>query len=283
MSNERIMIVEDESIVAMGIKHKLEELGYNVVGVVATGEKAVETALKIEPDLILMDIVLKGDMDGIDAAQKIHNQLDIPIIYITAYSDEEVLKRARITEPYGYILKPFKKSEVNANIQMAIYKHACDNKKSEIIRKRVLADFYDFILTAMPTSSTSTDIEIRQLLLKVFAERLDEDLYPKFVEELKPDEIEDADTLFIAYMEWISDIFNDFGIKTIFTPKGDRFYMEFLNCPWLEDAKTKPVFCLNCQAMMNQSYNWTGLSGGMERRSTLADGSPSCMFQFKKL
>jgi len=283
MSNERIMIVEDESIVAMGIKHKLEELGYNVIGVVATGEKAVETALKIEPDLILMDIVLKGDMDGIDAAQKIHNQLDIPIIYITAYSDEEVLKRARITEPYGYILKPFKKSEVNANIQMAIYKHACDNKKSEIIRKRVLADFYDFILTAMPTSSTSTDIEIRQLLLKVFAERLDEDLYPKFVEELKPDEIEDADTLFIAYMEWISDIFNDFGIKTIFTPKGDRFYMEFLNCPWLEDAKTKPVFCLNCQAMMNQSYNWTGLSGGMERRSTLADGSPSCMFQFKKL
>ena len=283
MSKERIMIVEDESIVAMGIKHKLEELGYNVVGVVATGEKAVETALKIEPDLILMDIVLKGDMDGIDAAQKIHNQLDIPIIYITAYSDEEVLKRARITEPYGYILKPFKKSEVNANIQMAIYKHACDNKKSEIIRKRVLADFYDFILTAMPTSSTSTDIEMRQLLLKVFAERLDEDLYPKFVEELKPDEIEDADTLFIAYMEWISDIFNDFGIKTIFTPKGDRFYMEFLNCPWLEDAKTKPVFCLNCQAMMNQSYNWTGLSGGMERRSTLADGSPSCMFQFKKL
>ena len=283
MSNERIMIVEDESIVAMGIKHKLEELGYNVVGVVATGEKAVETALKIEPDLILMDIVLKGDMDGIDAAQKIHNRLDIPIIYITAYSDEEVLKRARITEPYGYILKPFKKSEVNANIQMAIYKHACDNKKSEIIRKRVLADFYDFILTAMPTSSTSSDIEMRQLLLKVFAERLDEDLYPKFVEELKPDEIEDADTLFIAYMEWISDIFNDFGIKTIFTPKGDRFYMEFLNCPWLEDAKTKPVFCLNCQAMMNQSYNWTGLSGGMERRSTLADGSPSCMFQFKKL
>jgi len=283
MSKERIMIVEDESIVAMGIKHKLEELGYNVIGVVATGEKAVETALKIEPDLILMDIVLKGDMDGIDAAQKIHNQLDIPIIYITAYSDEEVLKRARITEPYGYILKPFKKSEVNANIQMAIYKHACDNKKSEIIRKRVLADFYDFILTAMPTSSTSTDIEMRQLLLKVFAERLDEDLYPKFVEELKPDEIEDADTLFIAYMEWISDIFNDFGIKTIFTPKGDRFYMEFLNCPWLEDAKTKPVFCLNCQAMMNQSYNWTGLSGGMERRSTLADGSSSCMFQFKKL
>ena len=72
MGNERIMIVEDESIVAMGIKHKLEDLGYKVVGIVATGEKAVETALETKPDIILMDIVLKGDMDGIEAAQQIH-------------------------------------------------------------------------------------------------------------------------------------------------------------------------------------------------------------------
>ena len=282
MSNERIMIVEDESIVAMGMKYKLEDLGYRVVGIEATGEAAVETALKTEPDLILMDIVLKGDMDGIEAAQKIHNRLDTPIIYITAYSDEEVLRRARITEPYGYILKPFKKSEVNANIQMAIYKHESDKKKSEIIKKRVLADFYDFILTAMPTSSTGTDIEMRQLLLKVFAERLDEDLYPKFVEELCPDEIEDNETLFNEYMVWLSDVFRDFGIKTILTPKENRFYLEFLNCPWLEDAKSKPIFCLNCQAMMNSSFNWTGLNGGMEKRSSIADGSPSCRFQFKK-
>ena len=204
MGNERIMIVEDESIVAMGIKHKLEDLGYVVVGIEATGEGAVNTALKTKPDLILMDIVLKGDMDGIEAAQKIHCYLDTPIIYVTAYSDEEVLRRARITEPYGYILKPFKKSEVNANIQMAIYKHACDKKKSEIIKKRVLADFYDFILTAMPTSSTGTNIEMKQLLLKVFSERLDENMYPKFVEDLRPEEIEDNETLFIEYVKWIT-------------------------------------------------------------------------------
>ena len=129
MVNERIMIVEDESIVAMGVKHKLEDLGYKVVGIEATGEGAVETALKTKPDIILMDIVLKGDMDGIEAAQQIHTRLDTPIIYVSAYSDEEVLRRARITEPYGYILKPFKKSEVNANIQMAIYKHQSDKEK----------------------------------------------------------------------------------------------------------------------------------------------------------
>ncbi len=281
MVNERIMIVEDESIVAMGVKHKLEDLGYSVVGVEATGEGAVETALKTEPDLILMDIVLKGDMDGIEAAEKIHTRLDTPIIYVSAYSDEEVLRRARITEPYGYILKPFKKSEINANIQMAIYKHSSDKKKSEIIKKKVLADFYDFILTAMPTSTSGSDIEMRQLLLKVFSKRLDEDLYPKYVEELKPEEIEDIETLFKEYMEWVADVFADYGIKTELTPKENRFYLEFFNCPWLEDAKSKPIFCMNCQAMMDRSYNWTGLGGGMERKSTLADGSSSCRFQFR--
>jgi len=282
MGNERIMIVEDESIVAMGIKHKLEDLGYHVVGIVATGEGAVETALKTEPDLILMDIVLKGDMDGIEAAQQIHRRLDTPIIYITAYSDEEVLERARITEPYGYILKPFKKSEINANIQMAIYKHACDKKKSETIKKRVLADFYDFILTAMPTCSTDSDMEMRQLLLRVFAERLDDDLYPKFIEELDPESMDDTDELFEAYIGWLSDIFNDFGIKTIITPEDKRYYFEFLNCPWPEDAKKKPIFCLNCQAMINRSFSWTGLEGTIERRSAIIDGSDSCMFQIKR-
>jgi CheY-like chemotaxis protein len=229
-----------------------------------------------------MDIVLKGDMDGIEAAQMIHVHLDTPIIYITAYSDEEVLRRARITEPYGYILKPFKKSEVNANIQMAIYKHACDKKQSEIIKKRILADFYDFILTAMPTSSTGTNIEMKQLLLKIFSERLNEDMYPKFVEELRPEEIEDNETLFIEYLNWITDIFKDFGIKTILKPEEDKICLEFLNCPWLDDAKNKPIFCLNCQAMMNHSYNWTGLSGGMEKKSSITEGQPSCKFYFKR-
>jgi CheY-like chemotaxis protein len=266
----------------MGIKHKLEDLGYRIVGIEATGEGAVKTALKVEPDLILMDIVLKGNLDGIEATQMIHRHLDTPIIYITAYSDEEVLRRARITEPYGYILKPFKKSEVNANIQMAIYKHACDKKKSEIIKKKILADFYDFILTAMPTSSTGTTLEMKQLLLKVFSERLDEDMYPKFVEKLHPEEIEDNETLFIKYVKWITDIFKDFGINTVLKTEEDTICLEFLNCPWLNDAKTKPAFCLNCQAMMNHSYNWTGLSGGMEKKSCITEGQPSCTFYFKR-
>ena len=280
MASARIMIVEDESIVAMGIKSKLEDLGYTVVGINARGRDAVETAFKTKPDLILMDIVLKGDMDGIEAAEAIRAHLDVPIIYLTAYSDDEVLKRAQITEPYGFILKPFKKSEVNANIQMAIYKHESDKKKSESIKKKILADFYDFILTAMPTSSTSSESEMRELLLKIFEERLDEDLYPQFAEYFQSMEFEDDNALFEAYIRWISDIIREFGIKTGISQADNTFYLEFFNCPWAE-AKKKPMFCLNCNAMMNQSYNWTGLDGDMVSVSTIADGASRCMFQFK--
>jgi CheY-like chemotaxis protein len=106
MSRKRILIVEDESILAMLIKGKLQSLGYDIADWVDTGEDAIRKAKELVPDLILMDIVLKGKMDGIDASKQIHNFLDIPIIYLTAYSDDEVLKRARITEPYGYLIKP---------------------------------------------------------------------------------------------------------------------------------------------------------------------------------
>ena len=179
MSGEKILIVEDEIIVAMGVEQKLLDLGYNVVNIVDTGEDAVKCANQMKPDLILMDIVLKGKMDGIEAAQQIHDDLDIPIIYLTAYSDDDVLKRARITEPYGYMIKPFRKNEVKAYIEVALYKHKSEKKNSEDIRRKILADYYDFVLTALPKYATSQE-EIKVMLLNILAKRLEEDLKPSF-------------------------------------------------------------------------------------------------------
>lgn len=129
MSGEKILIVEDEVILAMSMKQELISLGYNVMNTVETGKKAVISANELKPDLILMDITLKGEIDGIEAAKKINETLDIPIIYMTAYSDEDILNRAIMTEPYAYILKPFNKEEVNANIKTVIYKHNSEKKK----------------------------------------------------------------------------------------------------------------------------------------------------------
>ncbi len=133
MSKINILVVEDESIVSKDIQHSLKKIGYNVVGAASTGEKAIELALSEKPDLILMDIMLKGSMNGIEAADIIKKEMSIPVIFLTAYADESTLAKAKITEPYGYILKPFKEIDIQTSVEMAIYKH---KKEQEIIKER---------------------------------------------------------------------------------------------------------------------------------------------------
>jgi two-component system, response regulator PdtaR len=129
MPETKILIVEDEKILAMGLKKKLEKIGFLVTDLASSGAEAIESVKKVQPDLVLMDIVLKGAMDGIETAEFIVNLHDIPIIYLTAYADDEMLARAEKTCPYGYILKPYKDSELKANIKMAIYKHNAQKEK----------------------------------------------------------------------------------------------------------------------------------------------------------
>lgn len=135
MSKINILVVEDENIVSKDIQHSLKKLGYNVVGSTATGENAIELAREKKPDLVLMDIMLKGQMSGIDAATVVRDELRIPVIYLTAYADESTLNKAKITEPYGYILKPFKEIDLHTSIEMALYKH---KKEMELKKERDL-------------------------------------------------------------------------------------------------------------------------------------------------
>ena len=131
MADTSIMLVEDEIIVAADVKNRLENMGYDVLGIFDTGEEAIQKAGELKPDMVLMDIVLKGEMDGIDAAQKIREQFDIPLIYLTAYSDKKTLERAKVTEPFGYVLKPFEDREIQSAIEMALYKHQMEKKLKE--------------------------------------------------------------------------------------------------------------------------------------------------------
>ncbi len=135
MPDGNILIVEDERLVAEDIKGSLEDLGYNVTGITDSGEEAIKKAEEHEPDLVLMDIVLKGDKDGVEAADKIKSEFDIPVIYLTAYADDKKLKRARVTEPYGYIIKPFRERELHSNIEMAFYKHEMEEKLKQSERR----------------------------------------------------------------------------------------------------------------------------------------------------
>ena len=118
----RILIVEDDVLLGQDISLKLQQLGYEVVAVVATSEAALTVARDKQPDLILMDIVPEGEVDGIETAARIRQTNIIPIIYLTAYDDEEFIKRACITEPYGYVLKPYTARELHAVVSISLYK-----------------------------------------------------------------------------------------------------------------------------------------------------------------
>ncbi|MCJ7808931.1 MAG: GAF domain-containing protein, partial [Desulfobulbaceae bacterium] len=134
MPKEKILIVEDERVVAMDIQNRLKDMGYFVCGLASSGEDAVNKASELQPDLVLMDIILKGEMDGIDAAGQIRERFNIPVVYLTAFSDEKTLQRARLTGPYGYILKPFDDSELRSNIEMALYKGVMDARIDRLNR-----------------------------------------------------------------------------------------------------------------------------------------------------
>jgi PAS domain S-box-containing protein len=128
MTKPKILIVEDEWIIANDIKSSLEDLGYNVVAVASTGKEAIDKAKSHHPDLVLMDIVLQGDIDGIEAARQILTHLDMPVIYLTAYTEDDVLKHAKKTGAYGYLVKPFKDRELQVTIEIALYKHKMEKR-----------------------------------------------------------------------------------------------------------------------------------------------------------
>ncbi len=128
MANSQILIVEDETIVAMDIEDELVGLGYTVAAIASSGQEAIEKTAKTRPDLVLMDIRLKGKMDGIEAAEQIRTRFNIPVVYLTAYADDDTLERAKITEPFGYIIKPFQERDLHTTIEMALYKHRIERK-----------------------------------------------------------------------------------------------------------------------------------------------------------
>jgi PAS domain S-box-containing protein len=118
----RIMLVDDEAIITMQLEKRLASMGYEVVGVASSGEQSLQLARELKPDLVLMDIVMPGDVDGIEAASRIRSELDIPVVFLTAFADETYLERAKGADPFGYLVKPFHEKEVHASIEVALHR-----------------------------------------------------------------------------------------------------------------------------------------------------------------
>ena len=135
MSKIKILIVEDEAIVAEDLASRLMSMSYDVADLVDSGEEAIAAATTLKPDVVLMDIQLSGKMDGTESAAYIGSQLEIPVVYLTAYADEDTLKRAKITNPFGYILKPFTDKDLRANIEIALSRHQAELKVKQALKQ----------------------------------------------------------------------------------------------------------------------------------------------------
>ena len=129
----KIMIVDDETVIATQLEEVVESFGHRVVGIASNSLEAISMAAREKPDLILMDIVMPGELDGIGAAARIREQMDIPVIFLTAYADNDLIAKAKVVEPAGYILKPFKEAEIKAMIEITIHKLEIDNHREASI------------------------------------------------------------------------------------------------------------------------------------------------------
>src|SRR5262245_48133525 len=130
MDGAKVLVVEDERLVALDIQRRLARIGYSVT-TAADGETGVEAATTAQPDVVLMDIRLNNQMDGIEAARRIRESVDIPIIFVTAFADAETLQRAKVTEPFGYVVKPFQERELKAAVEVALYRHRVEHRLKE--------------------------------------------------------------------------------------------------------------------------------------------------------
>lgn len=166
MTGHKILIVEDEAIVALHEEENLKNMGYTVAGKASSGEEAIRKAEETKPDLVLMDIVLKGEMDGIEAAGQIHTRFNIPVVYVTAYGDEKTLQRAKLTEPFGYILKPFKERDLHVAIGIALYKHEMESKLKE------MEQWFAATLKSIGNAVVTTDTEGRITFMNYAAEKI---------------------------------------------------------------------------------------------------------------
>ncbi|MFZ1755460.1 MAG: response regulator [Caldilineaceae bacterium] len=162
----QILVVEDENIVALDIRQSLNRLGYGVPTVAATGEEAVAAAQQWQPDLVLMDIRLRGKMDGIEAATKIRRDQRLPIVYLTAFADARTLDRAKMTEPFGYVLKPFEDQELHSTIEMALHHHKMERRLQENER------WLNTILRSIGDAVIATDAVGRISFMNAVAEKL---------------------------------------------------------------------------------------------------------------
>ena len=278
---EKILVIEDETITALEIQNKLESWGYEVVGLAGSGEDAINLANEKGTDLIIADIVLRGEMDGIDAVERISHNFDVPVIYLTAHADGDTFKRAKLTKPSGYCIKPFNDTELKYSIEIALLRRNLDYKNHEFIEKERMSTVRDFMLSSTHALTSQVQIEDTASFLREFAKFFKGNIKLKFKRELNInhaslDNQEYSRKVLSEYIAWMAHMLTNLGYRV--ETGADEFTVT--ECLWSPNIKDNKIYCLMCKAMSELTFKWTGINGKINHNYLLGPNSPRCRFSY---
>lgn len=282
MPKAAVMIVEDEAITALEIRNVIESSDYEVLSVVYSGEEAIKEALTLKPDLILMDIILKGEMDGVDAARKIKEFLDIPVLYITALESVEP-DRLKNTKSSGFLVKPISEGELLSNIEIAIHNYRSNKEDLKNNKVESLSDVQVFLQSMIPQLSSNLSIDKRGTFLGIFHKKFEKFMKPRFLKETGRydkgvfDKLPESGKLQV-YLNWINNFFQNLGFEVDVFDQGDDWIVTFRDCTWCERNYENIFCCLICQAILKQTFSWTGIDGNIESLSDASFNKPLCRY-----
>lgn len=285
MAKPNVIIVEDEAITAMEIKNVVESSGYNVLSVVHSGEDAIHDAITLKPDLILMDIILPGEIDGVDAARKIKEFIDIPVIYLTALESVEP-SRLKNTKGTGYLVKPISEGELKSNMEIALHNYQTTKKELESCKYESLTDVQVFLQSIIPQLSKNLTIDKRGIFLLHFHEKFEKFMKPKFLKETGRfdrgifNELSDEDKLQI-YLSWINNFFLNLGFEVEISNVDKYWILALKNCTWCERNYENIFYCLICQAILKQTLSWTDINGHIESLSDATLSKSLCKYKIE--
>jgi len=275
-----ILVVEDERIIARDIENVLRQAGYIVPSVASSGEEAIALAGMVQPDLVLMDIVLRGEMDGIEAAGKIRSQYGIPVIYLTAYADQPILERARDTEPIGYVLKPFHDKELLANIEMTMHQYTAQRQRSEealhTSEERFSSSFQFAPIGMFLMAQDGHILKVNQALCTILGYSNSELVGGKLSDFTCP---EDTDENYDAMRRLLAGEIHTHQVEKRFIHKLGMDVLTSLNASLVRDHKGSPLyFIMQAQDITESKRAEDALRASEEKFRQLVTSAPDAVF-----
>lgn len=283
MGEAGVLVVEDEAITAMEIQKILESSGYEVLSIAHTGEDAIKQAIKSQPDLILMDIILNGKMDGVEAAQKIREFMDVPVLYITALESMD-FERLKKTKGAGYLVKPISEGELKNNIQIAINNYRSAKEEAINTKYDSLNDVQAFMQSTIPQLSSSLSIEDRGIFLGKLHRNFEKLVKPKFLKETGRYDKAVFESLDLSerleiYFSWISKFFSNLGFEVDIRSEDKNWSITLQGCSWCDKNNENVFYCLVCQAILKQTFSWINVDGSIKNLSNIRLNKAKCEYQ----